>query len=623
MDQRLLAYYNQELRYLRELGGEFAKQFPKVAGRLGLDAFQCADPYVERLLEGFAFLAARVQLKIDAEFPRFTEHLLDLVYPNYLAPTPAMAVVRFEPNLRQGVLTEGFVVPRGTLLRSNLGKGEQTACTFSTAHDVELWPLELISVSHSSQLGDVGEVKLDSTKRVKGVLRFRFRTVDGSKVQQLAIERLPLFIRGSDQLAMRVYELIMAGALGSVVRAPGGRQRTVIAQGAVRPVGFADEEAMLPYGRHAFQGFRLLHEYFALPNRYLFVELAKLGAAVKQCDGPELEVAVLLDRHDPLIETGISPSQFAMFCSPAVNLFSRRADRIHLSDRVNEYHVVPDRTRPLDLEVHTVTQVVGYGTSSEVSREFAPFYRSTDHVPNDDSAAYFTVHRQPRLSSARQRRAGPRSTYAGSEVFLALVDGQEGPYRADLRQLSVDTLCTNRDLPLYMSVGETRTDFFVDSGAPVESVRCLVGPSSPRASHAWGGTSWRLISHLSLNYLTMGNAPEGQAAESLRQMLQLYADLSEPSLRRQIDGIRNVTTQPVVRRLPTTGLATMGRGLEVTVQCDETAFEGTSVFLLGSVLERFFARHASINSFTETVLRTSQRGEIMRWSARLGLRSLV
>jgi type VI secretion system protein ImpG len=243
-------------------------------------------------------------------------------------------------------------------------------------------------------------------------------------------------------------------------------------------------------------------------------------------------------------------------------------------------------------------------------------------VQLDDEAAYYTVQRRPTLPSSL-RRAGPRSTYKGSDLYVALVDGNEGPYRTDLRQLAVETVCTNRDLPLFMPIGDGRTDFHLETGAPVQSVRCLVGPTPPRASQAWGATAWRLISHLSLNYLSLTDAPGGQGATALREMLQLYADLSESTSRRQIDGVRSISSSPIVRRLPVVGPASFGRGLEIVLACDETAFEGTSVFLLGAVLERFFAKYVSINSFTETVLRTAQRGEIMRWPARIGGRSIA
>jgi type VI secretion system protein ImpG len=623
MDQRLLDYYNRELQYLRELGGEFARHFPKIAGRLGLDAFECSDPYVERLLEGFAFLAARVKLKIDAEFPRFTSHMLEMVYPHYLAPTPSMAVVQMTPNHRQGVLTEGFTVPAGTVLRGNLGKGEPTACEYRTGHALDLWPIEVATVAHSTYLGDLSDVRLTTKRPLKAALRIRLRTAGELTFNQLALTHLPLFVRGQDQVALRLYELLLAGGVAIVVRPPDKAWTEVVQENAIQPLGFGDEHALLPTGPRSFQGYRLLHEYFALPSRFQFVDLRGLGKGVKRCKARELDVIVLLDRHDAIVEGAIGPAHLAPYCTPAINLFPRRADRIHLTDRVNEYHVVADRTRPMDLEVHTVTEVVGYGTSADVRREFLPFYACDERTTFADEPAFYTVRREPRLVSSRQKRDGSRSTYGGSELFLALVDGREGPYHPDLRQLAVGTLCTNRDLPLEVTLGEGRTDFHLETGAPVEAVRCVAGPSSPHASHAWGDVAWRLVGHLSLNYLSLADAADGQGAAALRELLHLYGDLADPSVRRQIDGVRSIKSVPIVRRIPIEGPACFGRGLEVTVSCDESSFEGTSVFLLGSVLERFFAKYVSINSFTETVLRTTQRGEIMRWPAQPGRRPIL
>ncbi len=347
----------------------------------------------------------------------------------------------------------------------------------------------------------------------------------------------------------------------------------------------------------------------------MFAELRGLREAVKQCPGSELEVVVLLDRHDPIVERGVTAALISLFCSPAVNLFPRRIDRIHLTDRVHEYHVVADRTRPMDFELYSVSEVLGFGSNAEAQRAFAPFYSCTERSPHHVDAAYYSLHREPRVASARQRRDGPRSTYNGSELFIALVDGQNGPYHSDLKQLSIQALCTNRDLPLHMSVGAASTDFQV----------CRVGalrgrPTPPHESHAWGGTSWRLISHLSLNYLSITNTGDGDGASVLRELLQLYSHLADAAQSRQIDGVRSISSTPIVRPLPVAGPASFVRGLELALDCDETAFEGTSVFLLGTVLEQFFAKYVSINSFTETVLRTPQRGQVMRWPARLGRR---
>jgi type VI secretion system protein ImpG len=621
VDHRLLHYYNRELSYLRELGGEFAKHFPKIAGRLGLDEFECTDPYVERLLEGFAFLSARVQLKIDAEYPRFTQGLMSILAPHLLAPTPSLAVVQFKPSAKQGVLTEGHRIARGTALKANLGRGEHTACEYRTAQDIELWPLEITRVTHAGHVGDLGDLPIASRRQVKSALRIRLRS-NGPAINELALEKLPLFLRGAEQLGMRLYELLAGGAVGMVGRDANGRRTGFVATPPIRAMGFADDEALLSYDLRSFQGYRLLHEYFALPQRFLFVELMQLGELVKNCKTSELELIILLDRRDATVEATVSPEHLGLFCTPAINLFPKRADRIHLNERENEYHVVADRTRPLDFEVHSVTAVGGIGAGAGSARPFLPFYACSERH-NSETQAYFTLHRQPRLISSRRAVTGPRSTYAGSEVFLSLVDGNEGPYHPDLKQLAVDTLCTNRDLPLLMSLGTGKTDFTLDTGAPVESVRCLAGPSEPHASPAWGESSWRLVSHLSLNHLSVANVQDGLGPAPLRQLLQLYGDLGSAALRREIDGVRSVTTASVTRRLPFDGPASFARGLEISLDCDEAYFEGGSSFLLGAVLERFFARLVGLNSFTETLLKTPQRGEIMRWPTRLGQRSIA
>src|SRR5688572_19451987 len=291
MDQRLLAYYNRELQYLRELGGEFAKQFPKIAGRLGLDEFECADPYVERLLEGFAFLAARVQLKIDAEFPRFTQGLMSILAPHLLAPTPSLAVVQFKPSSKQGVLTEGHRIARGTSLKGNLGRGEHTACEYRTSQEVELWPLQITRVSHAGHVGDLGDLPIASRRQVKSALRIRLRT-NGVPMNELKLAKLPLFLRGAEQLGMRLYELLAGGAIGLVGRDGSGRRTGFVPTSPIRAMGFADNEALLNYDLRSFQAYRLLHEYFALPQRFLFVELGQLGELVKKCATPELELVV-------------------------------------------------------------------------------------------------------------------------------------------------------------------------------------------------------------------------------------------------------------------------------------------------------------------------------------------
>lgn len=631
MDPRLLRYYTRELQHIREMGGEFAKEFPKIAGRLGLEGFECADPYVERLLEGFAFLAARVQLKIDAEFPRFTQHLLEIVYPHYLAPTPSMAVVQFQPDLNEGSLAAGVLVPRGTALRSLLGKSDQTPCEYRSAHDVTLWPMTLIEAKYFTYTGELAGIELQQLPGIKAGLRLRFRTAAGLRFDQLALDRLCLYLRGSDEVPMQIYERLLANAVGMVVL-PASRPATwhqLLDKSCIRRVGFNDEQALLPFGPRSFHGYRLLHEYFAFPQRYLFIELTGLQAAVRRCPEAEIEVVLLLRRSDAFLESAIDASDFALYATPAVNLFPKRTDRIHLSDQQSEYHVVADRTRPMDFEVYQVTAVTGYGAGADSEMEFLPFYFSNDLSDGVERKAYYQVHRIPRLLSSRQRRQGPRASYIGSEVYVSLVDALQPPYRSDLRQLGFQTLCTNRDLPLAMPVGVGKTDFTMESGAPVEAVRCLSGPTKPAPSFATvgaetaGDISWRLISLMSLNYLSLLDNDETRGAAALRELLRLYSGVAEAAIQKQIEGVRSVTSQPIVRRIPAPGPVTYGRGLEVSVTFDDAAFEGTGMFLFGGVLEQFFSEYVSVNSFTETVVKSVNRGEIMRWQARIGQRHTV
>lgn len=622
MDPRLLGYYNRELEHLRQVGGEFAAEYPKIAGRLGLDEFECTDPYVERLLEGFAFLASRVQLKLDAEYSKFTQHLLAMVYPHYLAPTPSVAVVQLQPDLTEGSLAEGFEVPRDSILRGLLGKGEQTRCEFRTAHDVTLWPLELTGAESFARDAavpfDVPAVDAEAG------LRFRLRITAGLTFDALPLDRLPILLRGGPR--WRLYERLMTDVVDVAVR-PFGSQAPfeLLGPEAVQPCGFEDDQSLFPSGPQSFGGYRLLQEYFTLPDRFLFFELAGLERAVRNCTGDELEIQILFRHADRSREPAVSPAEFALHCTPAVNLFPKRADRIHLTDGVHEHHVVPDRTRPMDFEVYAITAASGIGIASTDETRFASFYAANAEDVEAEQAAFYTVRREPRMLSAKQHAVGTRTGYVGSETFVSLVDASEAPYRHDLRQLALETLCTNRDLSLQMPLGVGETDFSLEVGAPVRSIRCVAGPTRPRPSLANrdGETAWRLVSHLSLNYLSLCDSDQRRGAAALRELLGLYGDIADPVIRKEIAGVRSVTAQPITRPIPIPGPIAFGRGLEITLKCDEASFEGSGCFVLASVLEQFFAGYSSINSFTETVLTTTTRGEVYRWPPRVGRRETL
>ena len=401
MDPRLLQYYNLELQHLRETGAEFAAHFPKIAARLGMHGLEVDDPYVERLLEGVGFLAARVQLKLDAEFPRFTQALLEIVYPQYLAPIPPMLIAQFAPDPGDPSTAGGFTVSRGSTLSGQIAAADAADCEFRTAHDVTLWPVEIASASYFSFAPDLPLNKLAIGQRIKGGLRIRLKATAGLTFAQTGIDRLCFYLSGRDDVANKLYEQCLASPLGALVlpaKNPAPWHEFVPA-GAIQPVGFGDEEALLPVTLRSFQGYRLLQEYFSFPQRFRFFEVSGLAKAIKRVDASQLELVILLGRGDLTLEGVVDGSNLALFCTPALNLFAKRADRIHVNDSVHEYHVVPDRTRPLDFEVYAVTNVVGHGIGTDSEQQFLPFYSAYSTDETHQQSAYFTTRREPRLTS--------------------------------------------------------------------------------------------------------------------------------------------------------------------------------------------------------------------------------
>ena len=624
MDPRLLRYYNEELRHLREMGGEFAQQFPKIAARLGMEGLEVTDPYVERLLEGFAFLAGRIQLKLDAEFPRFTQRLLEIVYPQFLAPTPAMLIAQMHPDLGDPGLAGGLKLARGSTMHSNPGKAGATACEFRTAHEVTMWPLELTQVEYFSHAADLPMAAIPEWRKYRSGLRLRLRTTAGVDFPQIKLQDMRLHCAGIDDVAYRLHELVCGHTLGVLVlpsKRPAAWHETLDGECA-EPVGFEDSEALLPPTLQGLQGFRLLQEYFAFPQRFLFFDLMGMGDALRAHAGTEVDIVILFSRADNALLQAVDAASLALHCVPAINLLEKRCDRIHVNPDNAEFHVVPDRTKPMDYEVHSVLEVLGYGTGVNSEWRFLPFYNAF-HTEDRGHKAYYAVQREPRLMSQVQHRDGPRTSYIGTEIYLSVVDANEAPFPAELRQLGVRALVTNRDLPVLMPLGGTKGDLTLTQTAPVKLINVIKGPSRPQSALREGSVAWKLINQLSLNHLSLTDTNAEQGAAALRQILRLYAQAGDAGAQRQVDGVRAVQLKQVVRRLPMPGPITFGRGVEVKVEVDDLSFEGASAFLLGCVLERFVARHVSMNGFTQMRLHSIGRGDILTGRPRCGTRPIA
>ena len=620
MDTRLMKHYEAELRYLRDMGAEFAEAYPKIAARLGMEGVEVLDPYVERLLEGVAFLSARVQLELELQYPNFTANLLEIVYPHYLAPTPSMMIAAFEPDITNSAVKSGYVLPRQTVLRSRLSENEQTPCEFRTAADVTLWPIEIAEAEYIDGRGDLVAAGVAGSTEARAGIRLRLRRTDGDKIAALPMDRLTLHLGGGSGNNWMLLELLCTQATALCGRSTDRRADWAqpLPAGAVRPRGYERDEALLPAPRRSFDGYRLLQEYFAMPQRFLFVELQGLRPALEKATGSDVDIYILLREGRREAAPMVVPEAFVLHAVPAINLFPRRCDRVHVSSRDTEQHVVPNRTAAMDFEIHTLEQVVGISSDGSDDVEFRPFYSASDlTAAGETHPAYYTLRRRMRQRSEKERLRGVRTSYLGSEVYLTLVDRAQAPYRAGLDQLAVRALCSNRDLPMLLSTGDVDV-FHLTEGGPVKSIRLPVSPTRPHPTLAQGDTAWRLISHLSLNYLSIAESGVGSSAAALRELIGLYAPLGDRVTEKQLEGVVSVTSRPIVRRMSDEVLSTAVRGLEITIGFDESFFEGSSVFVLGAVLERFLRKYATINSFTETVLTTQKRGEIARWRPERG-----
>lgn len=623
MTPRLLDFYEKELRFIREMGFEFAKRYPKIAANLDLGSTECSDPYVERLLEGFAFLTARIQLKMDAEFPRFTQHLLEIIYPHYLAPLPSMMIVQVNPDYKGGITEEGFVLQRGARLFSRAVGGGRSRCEFQVAHEVNVWPIQVKEAAYLP-LGQVPTYSGLNTKKIKSGFKIKLQAVSNFHFNQLAIGQLTFYLHGTGSLAVQLYELIMGHSLSVVIRNPSNQQSFIFDRSVLQSVGYSQEESLLPATAQTFQGYRLLQEYFALPERFLFFQLNQLNSTFQQCDTDEIEILILLDISQDKLEHVVHADNFRLNCTPAINLFEKQADRVHLKQQNAEHHLVVDKTKPNDFEVFSILEVIGFGNDVQSEQEFRPFYSNYHEYSGSAGAfSYYTIKRQPTLFPVNTSSHFLKTEYVGSEVYLSLVDSSDMPFDTELKQLGVRVRCTNRDLPKLLLLDGNKSDFSWDVSAPIDNIVCLAGPTDPKPSATESSYAWRLINHLSLNYVSLVNNDQQQGAEALRDMLTLYADYAEHAVAKQIEGLQSIHCRPMTCRVPLKGPITFGRGLEITVTFDETAFAGGSSFLLGAVLDRFFCKYASINSFTQVRISTKERGEIMQWPVRSGTRVVL
>lgn len=620
MDPRLLGIYNEELAYLRESAREFGEEHETVAPRLGLRTPTDPDPYVERLLEGVAFLGARVQLKIRDQYPEFTQHLLHAIQPHYLAPTPSICIAAFEPKEGDQALAKGHPVPRGTDLRTADTGGETTPVLFRTAHDITLWPLRIVEAEYFSSRAGVAPFAAMADCKAEAGLRLRFVGTGGLGLAQIAPDILPIFLAGSESVPGELYRQLIGETIAVIARRPDSADATAaIRLPCPEQLGFDHDEALLPAELRSFRGYRLLTEYFACPERFLFVALRGLANAFATA-GEQCDIVLLFSRSSPILANAVSPANFRLFATPAINLFEKQLGRVQVDRHTHEFHVIPDRTRPLDFEVFRILDVKAYAGDNVQPVTVAPLYAFGALLYDWTEALFHTTQLRWRRLSTKEQRVRRRTDYIGTETWISLTSPGD-PTRLDgVSELAVRALVSNRELPELLTFKGDK--HFVVHGVPARAITVVRAPTRPRPPLGIGDAAWRLIAHLTPNYATL--APEEHDdASVLRDHLALYGRHDDPALRRHIDGVLSVNSELVARRVPGLGRMAIARGHRIRLRLDDSAFEQSRMFLFSAVLEQFLAEFASVNSFTECIFSSAQEGEFARWPPRIGRRHSI
>ncbi|MNM60601.1 hypothetical protein D3C81_718900 [compost metagenome] len=571
-----------------------------------IEGDNCEDPHTERLIEAFSFLAARVHKKLDDEFPEIVESFLEVLYPHYLRPTPSMSIVEFSLG-KQEKVTEAYRVARHTELHANPIEG--VVCKFRTCYPVEVWP---VAVQQASFVEMERSAFNGHSADLVARLRIRLEATSDVLFGKMELDRLRFFLDGESTLMLQLYELLFNNlAKATLSFQDQGRSREVaLPVDALKTVGYSRDEGLVDYSERSFLGYRLLHEYFTFPDKFMFFDLSGFARILSGKDIEHVEINFYFSDYDlserlARLTQNIGRNNFKLNCTPIINLFRQQAEPIKLSHTQYEYAVTPD------IRLHNAAEVVSIDRVRRVRKlggidqvgTCHPFFEPREDQGHDNSFWIARRHAQ---------RDGSNMLIRVVDRDLELIDGNSDT-------LSISLTCSNRDVPLMLPFGGERGDFNMPSNSVIKDIRCLRKPTASVRVPLGNGLIWRLISHLSLNHMSLVS----QGREVLLELLSLYNYRNVSAIRKQINGIKAVSSEPVVARIghPRPNFV---RGVGITLTFDESQYTGSGVFLFGMVLDHFFGQYCSMNSFTQLTLRTLQREKrVVQWPARTGDQPLV
>jgi type VI secretion system protein ImpG len=618
MNEALFPYYERELLFIRQLIQEFAGKYPHIASRLLLEPNRSADSHTERLIQTFALMTGRVQQRLADDFPEISDAIFQMLYPHFVAPIPSMSIVEFEADPMKTQLTQGFSVPAGSRLTTRTAAGE--TCRYRTCYPVTLWPLQ---VREASFVGPPFPAGLEPPARAAALLTLRIECVGELKLAQLALDHLRLYLHGDVAVTAPLYETLFQHALQVLIRPTeqGSAAKPVVmsAATALRQVGFERGEGMVPYPPRAPLGYRLMTEYFTFPAKYFFADVGGWRRVARNGFQQGCEILIFCDRHHRALEQGVDRSTFRLGATPVVNLFEHDCEPLRLAAQA-DYRIIPSKDQPRSFEVYSIDAVFSHDMATNVRTDYPPFHSLRHNQPAGEETVYWYLDRRP----------AEMENDRGSEVFVHFVARDSAPSEPRADVIQVRATCMNRDLPMQLQAEGERLDFELEMAAPLNKIHCLRPVTTPWRPALARGEAWRLISHWNPNHLSLEDGETG--LEAMREIIRLYRFTDEQSgqtpiavLNQQVaEGLLAIAFRRVLGRV-NDGLGTgLCQGIEVAIQLDEDKFRHSSTILFASVFEQFLGLYASLNSFTQLVVRTTKNATAYRhWPPRQGEGSLL
>lgn len=614
MDE-LLPYYERELGFLRRYSREFAERYPKIAGDLLMAGDVCEDPHIERMIQSFALLSSRVSKRLDDDYPELTEALFEVLYPHYLRPFPSCSIARMDYSAAAAQLTAAMQIPRGTELTTRPVKG--VACKFKTSYDVTVAPVSLRFAEFDPVIQAPEFVTLPQSGSSRVSLRIAV-TAAQTGLAQLNLKQLRVFIDGEPSFCAALRDALFVRSVGAFVEIPGAGRWTALKKIPITPVGFDEDEALIPFPSRAHPAYRLLTEYFAFPEKFNFFDLDLDTVVVSLPPGcREFTLHLVLkgirsDSNAARLLGSMSANNVLLGCTPVTNLFKQRGEPIRLTHAAAQYPVLGDARRAFAYEVYSIDSVkmVRQTPQGETVTEFRPFYSLRHGEVPEKSGHYWAMRRDESLLSKSP----------GYETEISIVDIDFDPAVVETDTLSLELTCSNRDLPSRLAYGLPGGDLFLEGGSVLNSISFLRKPTESYRFERGSGAHWRLVSHLSLNHLSLAKA----GLEAFQEMLTLYDLPRSAASQRQIGSIVVVEHKAAKAWLTGNPFTSMVRGMEVRITVDEDGFVGSGIHAFAQVLDRFLGLYVHANSFTQLVMVSKKTGEeLLRCLPRSGDLNLV